>query len=111
MNGNCPHLGLLGDPDTILAYSDPANHCQAVSPPEPVNLTHQSTVCLTREFTSCPVYRGKTYSFPEHKNLPPEIRGPSHRREPVRLSLRLIFVVLVIALVPLAIIITSFKIT
>lgn len=109
MKGNCPHLGLLGDPDTILAYSDPANHCQAVSPPEPVNLTHQSTVCLTREFTSCPVYRGKTYSFPEHRSLPLEIRGHSHRREPVRFTLRLIFVGLVIALVSLAIIITSLK--
>ena len=109
MNGNCPHLGLIADPDTILSYSDKANHCQAVSPPEPVNLTHQATVCLTHEFASCPVFRGKTYSFPELKNLPPEIRGQSHHRERVRLSWRLILVGMVIALVPLAIIITSLK--
>ena len=109
MNGNCPHLGLIDDPDTILAYSDLANHCQAVSPPEPVNLTHQATVCLTREFASCPVFRGKTYSFPELKNLPPEIRGQTHRREAIRLSWRLILVGLVIALVPLVLFLTSLK--
>lgn len=109
MNGNCPHLGLIADPDTILSYSDKANHCQAVSPPEPVNLTHQATVCLTHEFASCPVFRGKTYSFPELKHLPPEIRGQSHHRERVRLSWRLILVGMVIALVPLAIFLTSLK--
>jgi len=109
MNGNCPHLGLIDDPDTILAYSDRANHCQAVSPPESVNLAHQATVCLSREFASCPVYRGITFSFPELKKLPPEIRGQTHRFEAVRLSWGRILVVMAISLVPLALFLTSLK--
>jgi LysM repeat protein len=109
MNGHCPYLGLEGDPDTILAYSDQANHCHVVSPPEPVNLTYQASVCLSSEFASCPVFRGKTYSFPELKNLPPEIRGKKNRREAVRLSWGWILVVMAISLIPLALFLTSLK--
>lgn len=66
----CPFLGFEDDPDTALAYPAPENFCYHCKPIAPVNLAHQRSVCLTRDFNQCPVY-----SLKNLEPLPKAFRG------------------------------------
>ncbi|MCK4898616.1 MAG: LysM peptidoglycan-binding domain-containing protein, partial [Anaerolineales bacterium] len=101
MKSNCPYLGIKDDPHTSLAYADPANYCQGVSPAEPVKLSHQGSVCLGGSFGSCPVNAGRTGYGPELRRLPPAIRGSGTSGATLRLPRGWLLLLLVIALVPL----------
>lgn len=56
---SCPHLGILTDAGTHMAYSSPYNHCHgSASAPAPVKISHQHAFCLCEGYKSCPVYLG-----------------------------------------------------
>jgi LysM repeat protein len=55
-DNRCPHLGLLHDPDTALAFPSIRNCCHHANPVEPVNFEHQSSHCFTAAHAHCPVF-------------------------------------------------------
>ena len=101
MTTTCPFLGIKDDPHTSLAYTDPANYCQAVSPGEPVNLTHQARFCLSGRYTACPVNAAIAGEGREIRHLPRGIRGTAPSGSGMRLSRGWLLLLLVIALVPI----------
>lgn len=64
----CIHLGLETDQVTVMAYPTLLNHCHHARKPEPVDLTHQATYCMTAAHRNCPVFL-RSFAAP----LPPEI--------------------------------------
>ena len=58
----CPHLGCSHDPDSHFAYPHAANYCYAQEHAEPIDLTFQSEVCLSGNWTACPHYNDTTRS-------------------------------------------------
>ena len=54
---NCPHLGLLHDKRTSLAFPAQGNCCHRLQQPAAVDLSHQRTYCLTKEHVSCYVFQ------------------------------------------------------
>ena len=55
-DNRCPHLGLLSDPDTALAFPSARNCCHHANPVEPVNFEHQSSHCFSAAHAHCPVF-------------------------------------------------------
>ena len=75
----CPYLGLARDKETRYGYPDLENYCYRAKSPQPVSDEHQKNVCLTAEYSQCPVYgsEGK-------KPFPSELRGEGLPSGPVR---------------------------
>jgi hypothetical protein len=53
---SCPHIGLLNDPQTSLAYPSEWNLCHRASPPIDPNYEHQRVYCLAVSYNSCPFF-------------------------------------------------------
>ena len=68
----CPYLGLRRDLTTALGYSSIWNVCHRADPCATPILSHQSTSCLTRTYTNCPVYNA-----PAGQKLPKNIKHRS----------------------------------
>ena len=97
LEGLCPFLGFSDDRDTALSYPSQYNCCYNAKPVVPVSMYHQRCFCLSKEFTSCPVYQSV-----EHASLPKEIIGkyPNRRRMRPWLALTgVIIIVLVVSVV------------
>jgi hypothetical protein len=65
----CPHLGLLNDPETTLAYPSTANVCFHARPVASPSLGHQRLFCQSGQHADCPVF-ARSLIAP----LPPEVR-------------------------------------
>lgn len=83
--GGCPYLGILSDPQTRYRFASPENRCFCVDPPERINQSHQSQVCLSVAFVSCPALEKENPG-----GLPEEIREPEPARvlQPVHAIMR-----------------------
>ncbi len=66
----CPHLGLLDDPTTALAYPSEWNVCYRAQPSSPVHISHQREACLDRRFADCIVFQNALTGA-----MPSELRG------------------------------------
>lgn len=53
----CPHLGILDDPDTSHSFPSTWNACFHAKIPSVPNFEHQEKICLTDGYVSCPVYQ------------------------------------------------------
>lgn len=65
----CPHLGLIQDPQTSLAYPSSWNVCFHARPVAPPNLEHQRLFCQSGQYRDCPVFVKSSVA-----PLPPDIR-------------------------------------
>jgi len=72
----CPHLGLLDDPQTILAYPSTWNKCYRVSPVVSPNYNHQQIHCISGNYRSCSMLRKSS-----KVTLPSNLRAPLDRSE------------------------------
>ena len=66
----CPHLGVVYDPETAMAFATTENYCHHTKQPEEVALPHQSAYCLTKKYVHCPVFKQKA-----PKTLPENIKA------------------------------------
>lgn len=97
---HCPFLGIPGDDTTYYQYPSQTNYCFVPNHPEPIQFAHQEAVCLTANFSRCPVYRVEGAT-----SLPPEIRGTgTHPQRPrIRLGLILAGILTLGALIALGV--------
>lgn len=98
----CPFLAQKGDPETHYAFASNANYCHKVSPTEPVDLTYQSAVCLSKQHQDCPVFLGKWDS-----PLPHEIRGEVVKKKEPRTKIWLWLFAILICTILLLLAITN----
>lgn len=70
---SCPHLGILEDAQTCLAYPAEWNLCHRARPVSTVSLEHQRERCLSPVYMRCPVFQSER-SAP----LPKQFRGPRY---------------------------------
>ncbi len=68
--GSCPHLGLLEDPHTCLAYPAEWNLCFQARPVAAVSLEQQRLLCLSPVYERCPVFQRE-----RRRPLPRQLRG------------------------------------
>jgi hypothetical protein len=54
---HCPHLGLVEDRVTVLAFPDYANRCHRHGPGLTVSVIAQEHLCLTPDYANCSVYQ------------------------------------------------------
>ena len=66
----CPYLGLYQDPETRYGYPALGNYCHRGKLAKSISFSHQEQVCLTAEYTHCPVYSSKG-----KKPFPAELHG------------------------------------
>jgi hypothetical protein len=67
---SCPHIGLLYDPQTSLAYPSEWNVCHRASPINTPKYEHQRVYCLAVSYGSCPFFRKKPDTpLPEYIRL------------------------------------------
>ncbi len=74
----CPHLGLASDLETRFSYPNWENYCYRVEPAQSISETHQEEMCLTPQYSQCPVYQAEG-----RKSFPSELKGdglPLRRR-------------------------------
>lgn len=87
-HSSCPYLGLPDDSRTSLAYPSLWNHCYRANHPAPIELAHQSRVCLC-SFDQCPVYKaGERSSMPA--GLPRGLKLVRHNKRPARNWIRIL---------------------
>ena len=72
----CPFLGSRGDSETHFSFATEANYCHHVDPAEPVRISYQDSVCLTRKHNDCPVFNQAW-----EEALPPGIRRESEQAD------------------------------
>ena len=86
----CPFLGLKYDPQSLMVYISPQNHCHHCKPVMAVNLEHQNDYCLGATYSNCQVYNDQP-----GRPLPRALRlkgyKPATRRSGQRLVNILIF--------------------
>lgn len=70
----CPHLGMADDQETQFNSPDIHNTCFQAQPPHRVSMRQQMKMCLTKEFTECPVYQAENPG-----PLPRELQGRLRR--------------------------------
>jgi len=73
-NKRCPYLGLQDDSETALGFASNWNCCHHVRPVAIPSLEHQRSVCLTTEYTQCPVFLAAN-----KKKLPKDLRMSQQR--------------------------------
>lgn len=79
----CPHLGILDDPNTSHSFPSTWNACFHSKVPTMPTFEHQEKVCLTDGYVSCPVYLAKKGEpFPE--DLRNEIKSPVQQQNSKR---------------------------
>ena len=62
----CPHLGMLDDAGTCVAFPSLVNACHYCVPRTTPDLNHQGAFCLTSNFQNCPVFQGEAgVKFPK----------------------------------------------
>lgn len=54
---SCPYIGILNDPQTRVGIPDTRNCCHLVNPPSFIDLSHQESYCLSKNFPGCPIYQ------------------------------------------------------
>lgn len=59
INSICPYLGLKDDQETVLGFASVGNYCHKAFPKSAINLNHQKSVCLTKEYMLCEVFLKK----------------------------------------------------
>jgi hypothetical protein len=64
----CPHLGFSHDQRTAMAYPSEHNLCHRCTPPNSPKSSHQQDVCLTEQYSECPVFQTKKL-----QTMPPEL--------------------------------------
>ena len=89
--GSCPHLGLLEDRSTCLAYPAEWNLCYQARPVAAVSLEQQRLLCLSPVYARCPVFQRE-----RRRPLPRPLRGA--RRPVSRTWLLLALLALLLAL-------------
>lgn len=103
MNGSnahraCPHLGLMDDAGTSLAFPSVWNNCHRARPIASPKIKHQGDFCLCANYLECPVFLSQQ-TIP----LPQDVRAPRNRvnKSPNTLwrNLALILAAIVILLV------------
>lgn len=52
----CPYFAVAEDPQTHLLFPAPGGFCHRANPIGPIDMTHQQTVCLALQHTTCPMY-------------------------------------------------------
>jgi len=67
----CPHLGLIDDAQTSLAFPSGWNNCYHCKPVTSVDLGHQRDYCLTPQHKLCIVYAQAA-----DRSLPRQLRNP-----------------------------------
>jgi hypothetical protein len=77
----CPYLGLRDDPRTRFAFPSGDNYCHWPVLAEPIALPHQSAVCLSQNYLSCPVLQ---QGQERRRSLPDNIRRQPGSRTPKR---------------------------
>lgn len=82
MNGSnthrvCPHLGLMDDAETSLAFPSIWNNCHRARPIASPKIKHQGEFCLCANYRECPVYLSQQ-TLP----LPVNVRAPRVRANP-----------------------------
>ncbi len=90
----CPHLGLIDDERTALAFPSDWNDCHHSKPVASIKLDHQRNYCLSPNHKNCVVYLRSS-----EKTLPRELRNrvPARPRVGVpvwKISLALLFLAL-----------------
>lgn len=75
----CPHLGLLVDPHTSMAYPSSQNMCYNAAPPASPNPAHQREFCLATNHIDCDVYQ-RMQQRPLPANITATVRRPIFRR-------------------------------
>jgi LysM repeat protein len=55
----CPWVGTWIDPVPYYAYPSRLNYCYRVEPATSIKLKHQTTYCLSSNYSRCPIYRQK----------------------------------------------------
>ena len=88
---SCPFVGLKSDPETSFSYTSKSNYCHKVTPPEPLGISYQESICLKEEHQSCPIYL-QDWDGP----LPADIRRKVTKER--HLFRRLFFLLLVLLL-------------
>lgn len=73
----CPYLGRADDRDTAFAFPSPGHRCFRLKEPSNITISHQSSYCLTDEFSRCPVF---TFA----SMLEPEDNQPEQKSDEVR---------------------------
>ncbi len=101
-NERCPYLGLRDDSETALGFASNWNYCHHVKPRAIPSLEHQRSICLTTEYTSCPVFLAES-----KKRLPKDLRMPKARGGYKAVGVWLFMLLLLIFLVSSALIFTD----
>ena len=72
----CPYLGLSDDSATRYTFASEANCCHRARPVEAVREEFQLSHCLTRNYTTCPVFiSGREHPLPaDIQAYPDEIK-------------------------------------
>lgn len=55
-SGNCPYIGIRGEPVSFFGYANPSNCCFRIINPGNIQPSHQEKFCLTDSFPECEVY-------------------------------------------------------
>jgi hypothetical protein len=61
---HCPHLGLVEDPTTILAYPSQGNVCHAAGRCAAIEFVYQRQRCLVERYVDCPVWQNQPGAEP-----------------------------------------------
>lgn len=85
----CPHLGVLDDAETCLAYPSAMNLCYRAKPVSVVSLGHQREICLSPVYARCPVFQREGGG-----PLPKQLRGA----RTARVSKKVLLIVLILLL-------------
>jgi hypothetical protein len=76
----CPHVGMLDDPTTLLAFASRGNGCYASGQCAAVALAHQREYCLSEQYTACPVWQKQPGAEPPPPDQPMIEAGDPRRK-------------------------------
>lgn len=89
----CPYLGSQHSQESHFAIPTVANYCYKVNPQGSVRRSYQGKVCLTRDYSECPVF-----SQEWDRRLPRDMRGDqAHRGKSKRYLFWLIPLIVILA--------------
>jgi LysM repeat protein len=64
----CPHLGIINDERTAMAFPTLQNFCHQCVPPNIPNISHQREFCLAEKHSQCPLFLSEVI-----QPMPPEL--------------------------------------
>jgi uncharacterized protein YgiM (DUF1202 family) len=96
---NCPHLGMLEDSITSLAYPSPVNHCFRLESPIDMDLVYQKEYCLSGRHTDCHIFQMANLAAVDAKLVAP-LTAPELRKRRISLyAFPLILILILLAAV------------